>query len=283
MDIEFKQPHNLLGKFQVNLDFEGWRGIWVKFSECKVKGKALNRKSVEIDEVNFLLNDADTIYMDLLGFEESFGKQSRDKIVPPIGGVDLYDASNTWQRTYHWSKQRCPALPLKIDDKQVKSLEHITARMRNWYCDEKKTSSNFLKDSFLDKRWKSLMATVKGAHKEYDDLIFDADGKVVGPPWFCRDCRYGTKKDKSTRKFGFIFEKNFLPLALEYYLRSRPNEIAGAAKTHLEELNSGDKDKENNAYNAIAGEDKGMKKLFKDYLPKSRPLKQEDVKKAIKL
>ena len=282
MDIEFKQSHNLLGRFQVNLDFQGWRGIWVKFSECKVKGKALSKKSVEIDEVTFFLNDADTIYMDLLGFEESFGKQSRDKVVPPIGGVDLYDASNTWQRTYHWSQQRCPALPLEIDDKKVKSLELITARMRNWFCDGNKTSSNFVKDSFHDKRWKSLMSTVKRAHKEYDKLNFDADGKVVGPPLFCRDCRYGAKKDKSTRKFGFIFEKIMLPLALEYYLRSRPNEIAEAAKKHLEELNSGDNYKENNAYNAIAGEDNGMKKLFKDYLPKPRPLKQEDVEKAIK-
>ena len=68
MDIEFKQSHNLLGRFQVNLDFQGWRGIWVKFSECKVKGKALSKNSVEIDEVTFFLNDADTIYMDLLGF-----------------------------------------------------------------------------------------------------------------------------------------------------------------------------------------------------------------------
>lgn len=133
MDIECKQSQNLLGKFQVNLDFQGWRGIWVKFSECKVKGKSMSKKSVEIDEVTFFLNDADTIYMDLLRFEGSFGKQSRDKVVPPIGGVDLYDASNTWQRTYHWSQQRCPALPLKIDDKKVKSLELITARMRNWF------------------------------------------------------------------------------------------------------------------------------------------------------
>ena len=283
MDVEFKHSNSLVGRFQVNLDFQGWRGIWVKFSESKVKGKSLKKKSVEIDEVNFVLSDADIIYMDLLGFEKSFGKQSRDKTVPPIGGVDLYDASNTWQRTYHWSQQPTPESPSIIDEKKVKSLEHITSRLRNWYCDETKTSPNFKKDSFLEKRWNSLMSSVTKAHKEYDHLIFDAGGNIIGPTLFCRDCRYGKySKTDETRKFGFIMEKILFPLALEYYLRSRTNEIAEAAKKHLEELNSGDKNKEKNAYDAIAGEDKEMKKLFVEYLPKRRPLKQEDVETAIK-
>ena len=265
----------------MKLDFQGWRGIWVKFSECKIKGKS--PKSVEIDEVNFVLNDADTIYMDLLGFEKGFGKQSRDKIVPPIEGLDLYDASNTWQRTYHWSEQPIPELPSNIDEKKVKSFEHIENRLRNWYCDEKKTSSNFPKDSFLEKRWNSLMSSVTKAHKEYDELIFDG-GKVIGPPLFCRDCRYGKKYSKAdkTRKFGFIMEKILLPLALEYYLRSRTNEVADAAAKQLPELNSGDKAREEDAYIAIAGEHKGMKKLFDDYLPaKPRHLSQQQVETAI--
>ena len=95
LDVEFKHSTSLVGKFQANLDFQGWRGIWVKFTECNVKGKNIYKKSIVIDEVNFVLSDTDTIYIDLLGFEKGFGKQSRDKIVPPIGDLDRYDASNT--------------------------------------------------------------------------------------------------------------------------------------------------------------------------------------------
>ncbi|KAJ7394062.1 hypothetical protein OS493_003735 [Desmophyllum pertusum] len=47
-----------------------------------------------------------------------------------------------------------------------------------------------------------------------------------------RNCKYG-------EKFGFIMEKLLLPLALEYHLRSRANEVIAAATSQLPELNSG--------------------------------------------
>ena len=101
-----------VARFQVNLDFQGWRGIWVKFSECKLTTTSFSSGAV-INDVNFVLHGADTIHIDLLEFLQSIGKQSRDKIVPPINpfGLELYDASNTWQRTYHWTQQTPPALP----------------------------------------------------------------------------------------------------------------------------------------------------------------------------
>jgi len=275
LDVEFRYSTTLVGKFQVNLDFKGWRGIWVKFSECKVKNSA------EIDEVNFVLSDADTIYIDLLVFEKSLGKQSRDKVVAPIEGLDLYDASNTWQRTYHWSQQLPTELPLTIDKKKVKSLEHILSRLRNWYCDETKTSSNFPKDSLLEKRWNSIKDRAKKAHKEYDELVFDGS-EIAGPPLFCRNSKFGKKYSQAdkTRKFGFIFKKILLPLTVEYYLRSRKKEIADEAAKQLPELNSGDLQREQNAYTAIAGEDKGMIQLLKNYLKKP-PFTEDQLKTAI--
>ena len=284
LDVEFKHSTSLVGKFQANLDFQGWRGIWVKFTECIVKGKNICDKSVVIDEVNFVLSDANTVYMDLLGFEKGFGKQSRDKIVPPIGGLDRYDASKHWQRTYHWSQHPIPYPPAAIDKKKVTSLEHIASRLKNWYCDETKTSSNFPNGSFLQKRWYSFLESAEEAHEQYDDLIFDG-GKIVGPPLFCRDCRYGKKYSNAdkTRKFGFIMEKILIPLAVEYYLRSRVNEVEDAATKQLPELNSNDKDKKEAAYIAIAGKYKGMKKLLKSYLRNwPKPLTKDRLETAIK-
>ena len=158
---------------------------------------------------------------------------------------------------------------MAVDEKKKKSLEHIESRLRNWYCDETKTTSSFLEGTFLKKRWNSLSNSVNKAHKEYDNLIFDG-GKIVGPPLFCRNCRYGeySKADK-TRKYGFIMETILLPLSLEYYLRSRVGDVADAAASQLAELNSGDPDKINNAHIAIAGENKNMQTIFKGYLPTS--------------
>lgn len=282
LQVEYEHSSKIVGRFKANLTFQGWRGIWVKFSECKVSRRSVTKSTV-IDKVNFVLSDADTIYIDLLEFQKSFAKQSRDKVVPPISplGLAVYDASNTFQRTQKWSKEPIPSSPLAVDEKKNKSLEHIESRLRNWYCDETKTTSSFSKGSFLKKRWNSLLSSVNKAHKEYDNLIFDG-GKIVGPPLFCRNCRYGeySKTDK-TRKYGFIMETILLPLALEYYLRSRANEVADAAAGQLAELNSGDPDRMNDAHIAIAGEDKNMQTIFKRYLPSSKTWTLSQVETAI--
>ena len=105
-----------------------------------------------INEVNFVVSD--NIYIDLLEFQRILAKQSRDKIVPPISpfGLALYDNSDFWPHTYRWSQQAIPTSPTSIDEQKRKSLDHIKSRLKNWYCDETKTSSNFLSGSFLKSR-----------------------------------------------------------------------------------------------------------------------------------
>ena len=272
LTVEFKHSGSTVGRFQANLNFLGWRGIWVKFDECKLTSTSLRSS---IDEVNFKLNGADTIFMDLLQFLKSFGKQSRDKVVPPISpfGLDLYDASNTWQQTYKWSQQAVPPSPSTIDISKKISLALIGSRLKNWYCDETKTSAKFPSGSFLEKRWESLLRRVKRAHEKYDQLVIIGE-KVIGPPLFCRDCRY-------PKKFEFIMETILLPLSLEYYLRSRTNEITDIVAAQLPELNSADLTRKDNAYKAIAGKHTTMKNLFKGYLPSSGTVTSTQVVNAI--
>ena len=274
LEVEFLHSTTTVGKFVVNLNFEGWRGIWVKFDECKPTSSSLNTPTV-IDKVNFILRDADIIYIDLLEFTSKVGKQSRDKVVPPISpyGLELYDASNTWQQTYYWSEQPILKSPSTIDDRKKKSLELISSRLKNWYCDETRATPFTSASTFLQQRWNSLSRSIRKAHEEYDNLVFDG-GKVVGPPLFCRDCRY-------PKKFGFIMEEILLPLALEYNLRSRPNDVTDNVNTQLPELNSGDVARRRNAYKVIAGENRNMKNLFRSYLPTSTGLSSADVESAI--
>ena len=263
-----------LARFQVNLDFQGWRGIWVTFSECKLTSSSFS-SGAEINDVNFVLSETNTIHIDLLEFLQSVSTQSRDKIVPPVSpfGLELYDASNFWQRTYYWSQQTPPALPTTIDPKKIQSLEVIRSRLRNWYCDETKASPNFQGTSDIKKRWGSLLKSIKNAHSEYQALTFDGN-KVIGPPLFCRDCRNG-------KKFGFIMETILLPLALEYHLRSRTVEIDSTVTDQLVNLNSAQQSTKNNAYETIAGEQKDMQNTFKSYLPSTPTLTSEQVKTAI--
>ena len=246
----------------------------MKFDECKSTSLSLTRGAF-IDEVTFAVSDADNIYIDLLEFQRSLAKQSRDKIVPPISpfGLALYDKSDFWQHTYRWSQQAILTSPTSIDEQKRKSLDHIKSRLKNWYCDETKTSSNFLSGSFLKSRWDSLLRGVKKAHEYYDDELTTVGGEIVGPPLVCRNCKTGTK-------FGFVFEKILLPLALEYHLRSRADEITDAATTQLAALNSGDSDRIQDAQIAIAGQYRNMRELFASYLP-SPPLTVNQVTSAI--
>ena len=278
LTVEFKHSSSTstatVGRFQASLDFEGWRGIWVKFDECKLTAPLA--RSTIINEVNFVLSGADTIYIDMLQFLDSVGTQSRDKVVPPIRpfGLELYDASNTWQQTYKWSQQAVPPSPLTIDLSKEKSLKLIVSRLKNWYCDETKTSPKFPGGSDINKRWKSLLRAVNIAHRQYDSLDF-VGSKIVGPPLFCRNC-------EPPEKFGWIMEEILLPLSLEYYLRSRTDEITDSiTPARLRALNSRVPKRKDNVYKAIAGEYTAMKNLFKGYIPSSGRITRTDVKNAI--
>ena len=273
LTVEFKNSGKPVARFQANLDFEGWRGVWVKFDECKIDSASLKKPTV-VNEVNFVLNGADTIYIDFIQFLKSIVAQSRDKVVPPISpfGLEIYGIGNTWQQTYKWSQQAIPPLPSKVDKSKNISLELIESRLINWYCAENKTSPHFPSGSFLRTRWNSLSRIIKRAHEKYDGLDLDSiSGKVIGPPLFCRDCR-------GSDKFGTILEKILLPLSLEFYIRSRSKEIKDTVSAFLSDLNSKAK---GNALKAIAGDDHNMINKLKSYFPLSGSLTPDQVKEAI--
>ena len=273
LSIQFKENEvsdPSICSFEASLDFQGWRAIWVKFTECKPPGTSIAPTKV----ILFALSGADTIYIDLLEFTSKLSKQSRDKIVPPIRGVDPYDASNTWQRTYHWSQQPAPPSPSTIDEKKRSSFNVIKNRLTNWYLDETKTSPNFPSGSFLKYRWNTMLGSIQRAHESYDALTFE-ENQLVGPPLFCRNCR-------NEKKFSEVISNILLPLAVEYYLRSRTPEIDSTVSTQLNNLNSPETSVKNTAYEAIAGGHQAMQEVFKDFLPTSPTLQADQVKDAIK-
>ena len=121
----------------------------MKFSECRVSRTSVTKRTV-IDKVNFVLNDADTLYIDLLEFHKSFAKQSRDKVVhlawQCMTRVILFS-----ELQYKWSKAPIPSSPLAVDEKKKKSLQHIESRLRNWYATRLKHLPAFQKEAFCTK------------------------------------------------------------------------------------------------------------------------------------
>ena len=275
--VEFKHFSTTVGGFTAN-DFKGWRGIWVKFAECKTQNNSLQSPNV-IDEVNFIGNGAQTVYIDKLEFTCDIREQSRDKIVPPISpfGVNWYDKAEFWQQTYRWSNANVPARPITIDTQKRNHLDHIKSRLKNWYSDETVTSPNYPRGSPLEKRWRMHVETFKTAHDEYDNLSVDQQtGKIVGPPLFCRNC-----KPEPNTKFGDIMIKILLPLALEYHLSSRPNEITDVATVQQSELNNAGRRK-TRAIETIAGKNANMKEIFESELHNSSALTVNEITAAIR-
>lgn len=97
-------------------------------------------------------------------------------------------------------------------------MDYIKSCLRNWYCDEIKIFFNFLSDSFFKKRWDFFLKGVKKVYENYDEELNIIGEEIVGFFLVCRNCKNG-------KKFGFVFEKIFFFLVLEYYLRFCVEEI----------------------------------------------------------
>lgn len=74
MEVKFKDISGIiLCFFNVGLDFIGWRGIWVKFLECKFFGISFIGLSI-INYVFFILIGVNIIYIDIFEFKVKLGK-----------------------------------------------------------------------------------------------------------------------------------------------------------------------------------------------------------------
>ena len=222
-----RSTRSRVGTFNVDMAYEGWRGIWVSYDECKERRDSLNRRA-KITRVDFVFNHHDTIYIDLLELVPNLAFQSRDKIVPPFTTFgSKYDYRDFWQQSYRWSQKRPFPSSATINASKSLSIAHIENRLRNWYCDETTTTYDFIGP--LEQRWNTLKKSIDKAQNEYDRLDFNPSGTVItGPPLFCLKCTRGSTMYSSTihtRKFSFVMTNILQPLAIELHLKSRPDEI----------------------------------------------------------
>ena len=276
----------VVGRFKVDLEFKGWRAVWVAYSECKEHTRSLIPPA-EVTRVDFIIDHQDTIYIDLVDFVYNMAHQSRDKIIPPFTKFGLkYDLIKVWQQTYRWSQQTPTDLPNSIDASKKLSLAHIESRLRNWYCNERQTSYDFT--GILKTRWKSLKGSIDMAHIQYDRLQFKKinDKTVInGPQLFCHFCRKGLRRystTDATRKFSFVMVRLLLPLALEFHLRSRRNEIDATVTRETPRLNSLHHNVVKQSLLRICGKLQSRQTEFRNYLEtQGKPYTEAKVRRSL--
>ena len=271
---------SVVASFDVNLGFKGWRAVWIAYSDCKTPG---TKKLKLITRVDFVLSGPNAIYIDLLEFSEKISKQSRDKIVPPVNGIDIYDSSNTFQQVYRWSTQPRPKPFAPINESQTRSLDHIEKRLRNWYFNELKTSYDFA-IGFEQRRWKTLLESIENGSQAYDKLNLSA----TPPSLFCKNCKYGGRWEintaDNTAKYDFVTMKVLLPLALEHHFRSRDDEISRTAHEEFRGLASADATARENSLKRIAGSSASLKTKFQsDFQSRGAPHGKDKVERSIRV
>ena len=279
----------LAGSFNVSLEFAGWRAIWVAYKELDLVWSGPRN----LTGVNFVLRRADTIYIDLLNFVDRLAFQSRDKIVPPLKN-SFYKRMQSFQQSYRWSEfmqnTSTDLSQIVISRSKTLSLDHVASRLRNFYFSETRTSYD--RDRYLMERWKSINISIDKANEEYDRLglhfttVQGSKTVVRGPPLFCRRSVMGTRAYSSTnpkRKFSFVMDKIMFPLALEYYLKSRQNELSETVRRETPRLNSANSTQ---ALQKICGNRKNRILEFEDYLngtagPGNLPYTEQHVRRSL--
>ncbi|KAL9953042.1 hypothetical protein ACROYT_G040393 [Oculina patagonica] len=259
-----------VSRFKINLNFKGWRGIWVGYQESNlVSGRDIDTLKITAPTTT---QTTHPLYIDLLRLVSKMSKQTRDDIVPTIG-QGLYTPNHFWQQTYRWSL----ATPTNITEgtpsqDKLDDLDLIEKRLENWFVKQSQSSVQFTGN--VKKRFDSL--PFDRAHEDFSQLniVKSASGVITGTPLFAKQSEF------NHREFGYVIPRVLLPMALDYHIRSRAVDVNERAAAELSELNAGGENK-TRAITRVAGGDQTMQQTFTNALGSTTPYTVENVKAAI--
>ncbi|KAK3699085.1 hypothetical protein QZH41_000618 [Actinostola sp. cb2023] len=195
----------------VNLNFKGWRGVWIGYEEF---GSAISTLTA-ITKVEFTIitKEADQLYLDLVRFVTSMKKQSRDTVVRKVGQSSrssdppFHDDKDFWQQSLRWHDKGVARSTTSITDVETKinEIHSIENSLENWYANVRETLKtetkvdDFVIDMAMDpsggidfpalkhKRWVSLQMDIKVAHIYYNQINFQGNR----PPLFSKVSEFG--------------------------------------------------------------------------------------------
>lgn len=83
MLITFRGTKQSSPKTKVNLNFKGWRGVWISYREFETN--AYNLKNIKFIDFEITSVEQDKLYIDVIQFVKSLTKQTRDLVVMEVG------------------------------------------------------------------------------------------------------------------------------------------------------------------------------------------------------
>lgn len=138
--------HNKTGgvmcQFRFNMDFTGWRAIWIKYEDMFLSDGAtlvssipLAQRDTEVSRMTVTVPSSATegkIYIDRLSFQTA---RMNDQIVPdkqiPDNNLTLRSRQWQWGRLWEWEQYPMPEVK-PLTDAQKRMLADVEARMDEW-------------------------------------------------------------------------------------------------------------------------------------------------------
>ncbi|MEY9094915.1 chondroitinase family polysaccharide lyase [Paenibacillus sp. RC84] len=198
--------------FGVNLNFKGWRAVWVKFRE-EGNNPAYTKSQSNALELMQIVPPASvpsgSLYFDNLEFSSSMIKARSADYQMPKPGIDV--GASTWDNVYLYSQQQ-PTIPVEptITQQQIQAFDAIADKYEKWIYGDALQYANLTGP--LKTRYDSLQAFITAGLAAYNTLHIarHPDGSITG------DALYASR-DPHLRKFGEDISKRvLLPLVFDY-------------------------------------------------------------------
>ncbi|WP_373291246.1 chondroitinase family polysaccharide lyase [Paenibacillus marchantiophytorum] len=198
--------------FSANLNFKGWRAIWVRFQE-EGNNPAYTKSQSNALEVMQIVPPASvpsgSLYFDNLEFSAAMIKVRSADYQMPKPGIDV--GAGTWDNVYYYSQQT-PTIPLEptITQPQIDAFGLISSKYEKWIYGDALQYAGLTGP--LKTRYDSLQTFITAGVAAYNGLniVRQADGTITGNALYA-------SRDPHLPKFGEDVSKRvLLPLVFDY-------------------------------------------------------------------
>ncbi|MEC0229234.1 chondroitinase family polysaccharide lyase [Paenibacillus alba] len=156
--------------FKVNLNFKGWRAVWVKFRE-EGRNPAYTQDPNEMLETIQIVPPASvpsgSLYFDNLEFSPSMVQRRSADYQMPKPGINV--GASTWDNVYYYSQQR-PTIPLPstITQQEIDAFDAISTKYEKWVYGDALQYANL--SGPLKMRYDSLQDFIRNGLAAYNAL-----------------------------------------------------------------------------------------------------------------
>ncbi|NOU93764.1 hypothetical protein GC093_11095 [Paenibacillus sp. LMG 31456] len=199
--------------FKANLNFKGWRALWIKFRE-EGKNPAYTKSLSNVLEVMQIVppssTPSGTLYFDNIEFSPQLIKARTADYQMPKPGIDV--GVSTWDNLYYYSLQQ-PTIPLEptITQTQIDSFNTIADKYNKWVFGDALNYAG-LTAGPLKTRYDAVQTFISEGLEAYNNLNITRhfDGTITGSALYA-------SRDPHLLKFGEDVSKTvLLSLVFDY-------------------------------------------------------------------